>query len=108
IDLNRRALDDAAILGANRIVMVVGGLPAGSKELAGARAQVAEGAALLLEHAHEAGMRRALEPLHPAYAADRSCLTLLSDALDLCEKLEPEPPVAPQLGICLDVYHVWW
>src|SRR5437763_3690581 len=108
IESNRRALDDAATLDAKCFVMVVGGLPEGSKDIAEARAQVAEGTALLLEHARQAGVQLALEPLHPVYAADRSCLTLLAEALDLCDRLEPNTPGEPQIGICLDVYHVWW
>ncbi len=107
IEANRRAIDDAAELGAKSFVMVVGGLPAGSKDIGAARAQVAEGTALLLEHGRLSGVRIALEPLHPVYAADRSCLSLLSEALDLCEAVEG-PAQDPCLGVCLDVYHVWW
>lgn len=108
IESNRNALRDAAALGAESFVMVVGGLPEGSKDIAAARAQVAEGTALLLAQARELGVRLALEPLHPVYAAERSCLTLLSEALDLCDTLEPHPGSNPWLGACLDVYHIWW
>lgn len=104
---NRRAIDDAALLGSASFVMVVGGLPAGSKDIAAARAQMAEASALLLEHGKSRGVRIALEPLHPVYAADRSCLSLLSEALDLCETIEGETS-DPWLGACIDVYHVWW
>jgi sugar phosphate isomerase/epimerase len=107
IEANRRAIDDAARLGAHSFVMVVGGLPAGSKDIAAARQQVAEGAALLVGHGKSAGVRLALEPLHPVYAADRSCLTLLSEALDLCDAIEG-PAADPWLGVCADVYHIWW
>lgn len=107
IAANRRAIEDAAMLGAQSFVMVVGGLPAGSKDIAAARAQVAEGAGLLLDHGKAHGVRIALEPLHPVYAADRSCLSLLLEALDMCEAIEPSAS-DPWLGVCLDVYHVWW
>jgi sugar phosphate isomerase/epimerase len=103
---NRRALDQAAVLGAACFVMVVGSLPAGSRDLAAARAQVAEGTALLLDHARACGVRLALEPLHPMYAGDRSCLNTLAQALDLAEALDPGD--APLLGVALDAYHVWW
>ena len=93
---NKRALDDAATLGADSFVMVVGGLPAGSKDIAGARAQVAEAAAALLDYGRSVGVRIALEPLHPVYAADRSCLSLLSEALDICDRLDPPPAVRPR------------
>ncbi|MDE2385621.1 MAG: sugar phosphate isomerase/epimerase [Alphaproteobacteria bacterium] len=104
---NRRALDDAARLGASCFVMVVGSLPQGSKDLAGARAQVKEATAELLPHARQLGVRLALEPLHPVYAAERSCLTLLSEALDWCEEIEPAA-ASPALGVAIDAYHVWW
>ena len=107
IAANRRAIEDAAVLGAESFVMVVGGLAPGSKDIAAARAQVAEGTALLLEHGRAQGVRIALEPLHPVYAADRSCLSLLSEALDICEAVEPVG-ADPWLGTCLDVYHIWW
>ena len=107
IESNRRALDDSAVLGAQSFVMVVGGLPTGSKDIAGARGQVAEGVAKLVEHGKKLGVGIALEPLHPVYTAERSCLTLLSEALEMCQQIEGSVP-APSLGVCLDVYHVWW
>jgi sugar phosphate isomerase/epimerase len=107
IEDNKRAIDDAAALGAKSFVVVAGGLPAGSKDIAAARAQVAEGAAILLAHGKDRGVRIALEPLHPAYAADRSCLSLLSEALGICEAVEGRTP-DPWLGTLIDVYHVWW
>ncbi len=88
--------------------MVVGSLPAGSRDLARARAQVVEGLALLREHARGAGVRLALEPLHPMYAGDRSCLNTIDQALDMADALEPDPSLAPTLGVAVDVYHVWW
>ena len=77
VEDNRRALDEAAALGAACFVTGVGGLPEGSKDLAGAREQVREGLGLLLEHARAVGVPLALEPLHPMYAADRACLNTL-------------------------------
>jgi sugar phosphate isomerase/epimerase len=105
---NRHAMDKAAALGAACFVLVVGSLPAGSKDLGGARIQVAEGVGLMLEHARTTGMRLALEPLHPMYANDRSCLNTLAQALDLADALESTPQGAPTLGVAVDVYHVWW
>ena len=107
VDSNRRAITDASILGAKTFVMVVGGLPAGSKDITQARQQVAEATALLMEHGKGCNVRIALEPLHPVYAAERSCLTLLSEALDMCESIEGTSD-DPWLGACVDVYHVWW
>ncbi len=122
IDDNRRAIDDAAALGAQCLVLVVGGVPAGSRDLAGARAQVRDGIAAVLPHARAAGVPLAIEPLHPMYAADRACVNTLGQALDLCDALDaggagvhPRTAVdgtgwapAAALGVALDAYHVWW
>jgi sugar phosphate isomerase/epimerase len=102
IDDNRRALDDAAALGAACLVLVVGGLPEGSKDLSDARRQVEDGIGASLEHAREVGVPLAIEPLHPMYAADRACVNTLSQALDICDAL------GAGVGVIVDVYHVWW
>jgi sugar phosphate isomerase/epimerase len=103
---NLKAIEEAAELQAQCFVMVVGGLPGDSKDLSAARGQVAEGLALLLEQAKQHQVSLALEPLHPMYAADRSCLSTLEQALDLCEMLEPGS--YQRLGVAVDVYHCWW
>ncbi|MDD2058309.1 sugar phosphate isomerase/epimerase [Pseudomonas sp. GD03860] len=103
---NRRAIEEAAELQAECFIMVVGGLSEGSRDLPAARAQVTEGIGLLLEHARRHRVALALEPLHPMYAADRSCLSTLEQALDLCETLEPDGFDA--LGVAIDAYHCWW
>lgn len=105
---NIKAVTDAATLGATCFVLVVGSLPEGSRDLTAARAQVEDGVLRLLEHAKKVGIRLALEPLHPMYAGDRSCLNTLQQALDLAEKIEPDSPSLPSLGVAVDVYHVWW
>ncbi|MBL8839414.1 MAG: sugar phosphate isomerase/epimerase [Alphaproteobacteria bacterium] len=102
IDDNKRAIDEAAELGAACLVLIAGGLPKGSKDIAGARAQVKDGIAALLEHARAARLPLAIEPLHPMYAADRACVNTLEHALDLCDAL------GAGLGVAVDVYHVWW
>ena len=103
IKVNKRAIADAGVLGAANFVMVVGSLPEGSKDLASARSQVQDASALLAEFGKSVGVRIALEPLHPVYAADRSCLTLLSEASDICDAVD-----SPWLGVLIDVYHCWW
>jgi sugar phosphate isomerase/epimerase len=102
LDENRRAVDEAAAIDAQCLVLVVGGLPAQSRDLAGARALVAEAIAALLPHARAAGIPLAIEPLHPMYAADRACVNTLGQANDLCDML------GDGVGIAVDVYHVWW
>jgi len=103
---NLKAIEDAATIGAKCLVLVVGGLPAKSRDLAGAREQVMEGIAAILPHARQCGVPLAIEPLHPMYAADRACVNTLAQALDLCDALNPKRSGA--LGVAVDVYHVWW
>jgi len=102
LDDNRRAIDEAAAIGARCLVLVVGGLAAGSKDLVAARGHVHDGIAATLEHARAAGVPLAIEPLHPMYAADRACVNTMAQANDLCDEL------GAGLGIAVDVYHVWW
>jgi sugar phosphate isomerase/epimerase len=112
-DDNRRAVDEAKALGAPCIVLVVGGLPqysrpgsSATKNIAAARTQVEDAIAELLDYARAAQMPLAIEPLHPAYAADRACVNTTRQALDICDRLDPQRSGA--LGVALDVYHIWW
>lgn len=100
---NRRALEEAAALGADALVMVVGGLPAGCRDLPGARERVASAIAELAAYAGELGVRMALEPLHPMFCADRAVLSTLAQAVDLAEQFPAEV-----VGVVVDTYHVWW
>jgi len=102
LDDNKRAVDEAAAIGAKCLVLIAGGLPKGSKDIAGAHAQVCDGLAALLPYARAAGLPLAIEPLHPMYAADRACVNTLAHASDLCDQL------GEGLGIAYDVYHLWW
>lgn len=102
IEDNRRAIAEAHALQAACLVMVCGGLPPGSKDLPGTRAMVRDGLEAILPEARAAGVTLALEPLHPMTCADRSVLSTLGQALDLCEAL------GEGTGVALDVYHVWW
>jgi sugar phosphate isomerase/epimerase len=101
-DDNRRAIDEAFELDAQCLVLVVGGLPAGSKDLLLSREKVRDGIAAILPEARSAGVPLAIEPLHPMQAAERACMNTLEQALDLCDAL------GEGLGVAVDVYHVWW
>lgn len=102
IDDNRRAVDEAAEIGAACLVMVVGGLAKGSRDLGGARDLVEEGLAKTLEYARTVNVPIAIEPLHPMYAGDRACVNTTGQALDICDRL------GQGIGVALDVYHIWW
>ncbi|MEU9172360.1 sugar phosphate isomerase/epimerase family protein [Streptomyces sp. NPDC048420] len=103
LDDNRRAVDEAATLGTDTLVLVSGGLPAGSKDLHGARERIADALAVLGPYAEEHGVKLAIEPLHPMYASDRCVVSTLTQALDLAERFP-----ARQVGVTVDTYHIWW
>ena len=70
IEDNRRAIDEAAEIGTDVLVLVCGA----------ARMMVAEGIAELVPYARERGVRLGIEPLHPMFAADRSVIVTLGQA----------------------------
>lgn len=101
LDDNRKAIEEAAALGTNLIVLVCGADPAQSLE--DSREQIQEGIATILPDAAATGMKLAIEPLHPIYADTRSAINTLAQANTLAEKFN-----SPWLGIAVDVYHLWW
>jgi sugar phosphate isomerase/epimerase len=101
IEENRRAVDEAAALAADVLVLVCG--PAPDRDIAAARAMVREGIAALLPYAQERGVLLGIEPLHPMFAGDRSVIVTLAEANMLVEEL-----ASPALGVVADVYHIWW
>jgi sugar phosphate isomerase/epimerase len=98
IDDNKRAIDEAAQLGANVLVLVCG--PAPDKDIDGARKMVEDGIAAVKDHANAAGIQLGIEPLHPMFAGDRSVIVSLAQANSMAERLG--------VGVVIDVYHVWW
>ncbi len=101
IEDNLRAADEAAALGADSLVMVVGGCA--GIDLDDARKMVADGVAALVPYARERGVRIGLEPLHPMYAADRSVLNTIGQALEMASYY-----TANEVGVILDTFHIWW
>ena len=109
LDDNRRAIEETAVLaqagapGSRAVlVLVAGGLPDGDRDLVGARARAADAIAALAPEAKAAGVTLAIEPMHPIFAADRGVVSTLGQALDIAES------VAPEIGVVVDTYHVWW
>lgn len=103
IDDNRRAIDEARTLGAPALVLVAGGLPAGSRDLIGARERVRDAIGELEGEARDAGVMLAVEPLHPMYASDRAVVSTLGQALDIAEQFD-----ARAVGAVVDTFHIWW
>jgi sugar phosphate isomerase/epimerase len=102
-DDNRRAIDEAAALGTATLVLVSGGLADGSRDLAGARARVADAVARLVPHARAAAVTLAIEPLHPMFCSDRCVVSTVDQALAIAERHEPGA-----VGVVVDTYHLWW
>lgn len=101
IDDNRRAIEEAALLGAPVLVVVSG--PANEQTLDDARATVLDGLREVLPDAEKAGIVLGIEPLHPMYAAERSVVVTLKQANDLVGRLQ-----SPAAGVVIDAFHVWW
>ena len=103
LDDFRSSIDMTAALEAPILTIVVGGVEPGTKGMSEGLKIVADRVAVACEFAERAGVRLALEPLNPVYGGDRSCLVTVRDAVNLCEVI-----AADNLGIAVDVYHVWW
>jgi sugar phosphate isomerase/epimerase len=101
IDDNRRAIEEAFELETKLIVLVCGADPAQSLE--DSRTQIYEGIAAIIPEAKAAGVRLAIEPLHPVYADTRSAINTLAQANNLAETLN-----SPWVGVAIDIYHLWW
>lgn len=101
IDDNLLAIEQAAVLGAPVIVLVCGA--DGRQPLEKSRAQIQEGIEKLLPQAQAAGVKLAIEPLHPMYAGDRSAINSLEQANDMAESINSD-----FVGVAVDVYHLWW
>ncbi|MEK4566667.1 sugar phosphate isomerase/epimerase family protein [Alkalihalobacillus sp. FSL R5-0424] len=101
IDDNKRAIEEAAEIGTDTLVLVCG--PAPDKDLVQARRWVEEGIEAIIPHAEQHGIKLGIEPLHPMYAADRSVVNTLGQANALVQKYQSK-----QVGVVVDVFHVWW
>ncbi len=136
IDDNLKAIEEASLLGTNKIVLVCGADPAQSLEES--RQQIHDGISAIIPDAKAANVKLAIEPLHPMYADVRSAINTLKQANDLAEALNPQVealsssvdimslsadtvslPVdtlsstvntvsSPTVGVVVDVYHLWW
>jgi sugar phosphate isomerase/epimerase len=100
---NQEALEEAAALGAATLVLVPGGLPAGDRDLEGARRRAAAAIERLVPAAHALGVTLGIEPMNPIYAADRGVVSTLASALDIAERFDPG-----DVGVVVDTFHLWW
>ncbi|WP_209332481.1 sugar phosphate isomerase/epimerase family protein [Lunatimonas salinarum] len=101
IEDNLKAVDEAAALGAEMIVLVCGADLGQSLEVS--RSQIQEGIEQVLPYAMQNNVKLAIEPLHPMYADTRSAVNTLEQANDMAEAIGSD-----YVGIAADVYHLWW
>ena len=99
----KAAVEMAAALGTRVLTIVTGGTEPGTKGVLESQKHLAERVAALAEFAAPLGVSLALEPLNPMFGGNRSCIFTVRDALRVCEAVQ-----APNVGIAVDVYHVWW
>ncbi|MDQ0339368.1 sugar phosphate isomerase/epimerase [Caldalkalibacillus uzonensis] len=101
LDDNRRAVEEAAELGTDVLVLVCG--PAPDRDIGAARKMVEESIGELVPYAKSYGVKLGIEPLHPMYAAERCVIVTMEEANTLAEQYQPD-----EVGVVVDVFHVWW
>lgn len=103
LDEARASVDMAAALGTDVLTIVTGGTEPGTKGVAETQRILADRVSQLAEYAAPRGVNLALEPLNPMFGGNRTCLMTVRDANAVCDAVG-----APNVGIAIDVYHVWW
>jgi sugar phosphate isomerase/epimerase len=103
LDEAKASVDMAAGLGTTVLTIVTGGTEPGTKGVLESQKILADRLASLAPYAAERGVRLALEPLNPMFGGNRTVLMTVRDALNVCEAVG-----APNVGVAVDVYHVWW
>jgi len=97
-----RLIDEAAALGARRLIATGGGFDPTTCSLSQSFDAFLEGVQRLLPYAAACGVDIAIEPLHPMYAGDRGLVLTLQQGLEACDALGLDR------GLVVDTYHVWW
>ena len=101
IDENKKIIDECAAIGAPMVVLVCGATP--GQSVAEDLKQIEEGISATMDHAKQANVTLAIEPLHPMYADIRSSVSTMKAANDLCEAIGGN-----NVGVAVDAFHVWW
>lgn len=97
------SIEMASALGASVLTIVTGGTETGTLGLKESRKRLTDRVARHAEYARQSNVKLALEPLNPMFGGNRTCLFTVRDALEICTDID-----APNVGIAVDVYHVWW
>ncbi len=99
----KASIDMAAGLGTSVLTIVSGGTEPGTKGVVESQKRLAERVSVHAQYAMDRGVNLALEPLNPMFGGNRTCLMSVRDALNVCAMAAAE-----NVGIAVDVYHVWW
>lgn len=99
----RSSIDMAAALGTRVLTIVTGGVEPNTKGLLESQKLLADRISRAVDYASDQNVHLALEPLNPVYGGNRTCVMTVWDALKICDMVN-----ADNLGIAVDVYHVWW
>lgn len=97
------SIEQTAALQAECLVILTGGVPTGMKGIESGWDEITDILAKATEYAARMDVKLAIEPLHPMYGGDRSCIVTTHDALMICDRIGMD-----NLGVAIDVYHVWW
>jgi sugar phosphate isomerase/epimerase len=99
--LNCRLVEAAAEMGAGRLVAVAGGISGSGLNLEQGRAKVAQSLTSLDRAAGKAGIRLALEPIHPVDLTIKGCVNSVAQALAVIKAL-------PHTDVIVDLFHSYW
>ncbi len=99
----KASIDMAAALGASVLTVVTGGTEPETKGVFESQRILADRIERIAEYAARSDVCLALEPLNPMFGGNRTILMTVRDALRVCRWIG-----APNVGIAVDVYHVWW
>jgi sugar phosphate isomerase/epimerase len=88
-------------MGAGRLVVIAGGMSGSGLTLEGARTQVTESLVALNGRAGAAGVRLALEPIHPADLTIKGCVNSIRQALEIVQPLS-------STDLVIDTFHSAW
>lgn len=97
------SIEMAANLGAKVLTIVTGGTEPGTKGVIETQKRLAERVSEAAVFAAAADVSLALEPLNPMFGGNRTSIFTVADALAVIQSVN-----APNVGLAVDVYHVWW
>lgn len=102
-DAFKESIELCSALQAESLTICVGGVADENSDIRASLLQVQDILHSTADFARQCGVKLALEPMHPVYAGNRSCLVTVRDTIDMIEALDD-----PVFGLAVDVYHVWW